>query len=407
MFFLPRAPRGARLPCFFVSRWALNVSIHAPRAGRDTRKPTKRVRDTCFNPRAPRGARRGGGGETLPYIVFQSTRPARGATSCPSLMSMVNIVSIHAPRAGRDHCAAFCLAAIESFNPRAPRGARRDTTAQQEEHSEFQSTRPARGATAEKRSCNSLRRVSIHAPRAGRDIVCIIPSPADSGFNPRAPRGARPPAADAPESEPKFQSTRPARGATFMAASIFISSNCFNPRAPRGARLRHLRHADLSRRFQSTRPARGATIRKNHHDRRLEVSIHAPRAGRDGTDPPRRFPIPGFNPRAPRGARPGAVASTKHLAPFQSTRPARGATIRPGGEGMSRKVAIHAPRAGRDRIPCRNRRRSAVSIHAPRAGRDRPSPQMMRSTNCFNPRAPRGARPPPRDATEAGSQFQP
>ena len=34
------------------------------------------------------------------------------------------------------------------------------------------------------------------------------------------------------------------------------------------------------------------------------VSIHAPRAGRDLFDLGQYFPIPGFNPRAPRGARP-------------------------------------------------------------------------------------------------------
>ncbi len=56
--------------------------------------------------------------------------------------------------------------------------------------------------------------------------------------------------------------------------------------------------------FQSTRPARGATAEILHREKRLVVSIHAPRAGRDGKDP----------------AKGGKAAG------FQSTRPARGAT---------------------------------------------------------------------------------
>ena len=59
--------------------WAL-VSIHAPRAGRDRRPDTRYSGSTCFNPRAPRGARLGN--------RIGSGMPIR--------------VSIHAPRAGRD-----------------------------------------------------------------------------------------------------------------------------------------------------------------------------------------------------------------------------------------------------------------------------------------------------------------
>ncbi len=55
--------------------------------------------------------------------------------------------------------------------------------------------------------------VSIHAPRVGRDLRRGCHRSGDTGFNPRAPRGARP--------------------QQVLARLILL---CFNPRAPRGAR---------------------------------------------------------------------------------------------------------------------------------------------------------------------------
>ena len=55
-----------------------------------------------------------------------------------------------------------------------------------------------------------------------------------------------------------FQSTRPVRGATLLAL-------CERPRYV----------------FQSTRPVRGATLAAYIEQKIVEISIHAPRAGRD------------------------------------------------------------------------------------------------------------------------------
>ena len=101
--------------------------------------------------------------------------------------------------------------------------------------------------------------VSIHAPRAGRDLSLAGGTGAGQGFNPRAPRGAR---------------RRSSRTGT--------SRRCFNPRAPRGARPWSTRPTGPTWQFQSTRPARGATQRGQQHAQPPDVSIHAPRAGRDG-----------------------------------------------------------------------------------------------------------------------------
>ena len=56
------------------------ISIHAPREGRDSRNASLRVENLDFNPRAPRGARQQGCDNGRGRSLFQSTRPARGAT---------------------------------------------------------------------------------------------------------------------------------------------------------------------------------------------------------------------------------------------------------------------------------------------------------------------------------------
>ena len=123
---------------------------------------------------------------------------------------------------------------------------------------QFQSTRPVRGATSAATLCCSAARVSIHAPRAGRDSSRGSGFRAHSRFNPRAPCGAR----------------------LLLSCRIFRIES-FNPRAPCGARRRFAQDTVQKRLFQSTRPVRGATCRVYEQDSCYQVSIHAPRAGRD------------------------------------------------------------------------------------------------------------------------------
>ncbi len=78
----------------------------------------------------------------------------------------------------------------------------------------------------------------------------------------------------------------------------------------------------------------------------------------------------GFNPRAPRGARRHELQ-----------------------EDLKKVlVSIHAPHAGRDSLSQRLPTLMNVSIHAPHAGRDRITKTTLAPIQCFNPRAPRGAR---------------
>ena len=79
---------------------------------------------------------------------------------------------------------------------------------------QFQSTRPVRGATHPDTLGYRAANISIHAPRAGRDGLRKVKGTAS-----------------------EFQSTRPVRGATGVDTSTAQRRANFNPRAPCGARL--------------------------------------------------------------------------------------------------------------------------------------------------------------------------
>ena len=164
------------------------VSIHAPRAGRGARGfTTSRRAGFGFNPRAPRGAR-------LQRSTTNAHTRASVITRSAQALLFEYIVSIHAPRAGRDNHLSAITQVSDSFavSIHAPRAGRDGGPIKHAVSvTEFQSTRPARGATTSRREAGSTSGVSIHAPRAGRDQICPLFSCCSL-----------------------FQSTRPARGAT-------------------------------------------------------------------------------------------------------------------------------------------------------------------------------------------------
>ena len=75
------APRAGRDDFLSGFGSAGTISIHAPRAGRDFQKANNRVALPNFNPRAPCGARQVLHKLILLLMQFQSTRPVRGATN--------------------------------------------------------------------------------------------------------------------------------------------------------------------------------------------------------------------------------------------------------------------------------------------------------------------------------------
>ena len=189
---------------------------------------------------------------------FQSTLPARGATSAMGK----------------------CCRRSSYFNPRSPHGERRPHTISSRAPYTFQSTLPARGATAicwtslwgwifqstlPARGATILRlrqhlrhRISIHAPRTGSDVFVLSQL-----------RRLR-----------IFQSTLPARGATFSFRRVAQLDLDFNPRSPHGERLPPTCARNLWRNFNPRSP-HGERQDRAFLNRRIEISIHAPRTGSD------------------------------------------------------------------------------------------------------------------------------
>ena len=195
----------------------------------------------------------------------------------------------------------------------------------------------------------SLLFISIHAPREGSNKRCSVT---------RLRRC-------------RFQSTLPARGATPRMPRGTCRTIYFNPRSPRGERpntaTQIATQADFNPR--SPRGERRASCDSSPGPR--PISIHAPREGSDGSTRPMFF--------AP--------------APFQSTLPARGATVM-----LILYIVVMGyfnPRSPRGERPVNHaggKIKSTISIHAPREGSDCFANTYKKLCNHFNPRSPRGER---------------
>ena len=231
--------------------------------------------------------------------------------------------------------------------------------------SEFQPTRPLRGAT---------RRYPTHEgapphfnPRApcGARRWTRPHSSSAYDFNPRAPCGARPLWLPSTVLWDIFQPTRPLRGATSGNTVTFTEGEYFNPRAPCGARRR--KPDDSCGRYPDFNPRAPCGARLWRASPKARRSRH-------------------FNPRAPCGARLFTFVGVSVTVTFQPTRPLRGATflrlLKPG--------------------------EFCISTHAPLAGRDGGILGAARAVCAhFNPRAPCGARLSTPPIPHRSYQFQP
>ena len=192
----------------------------------------------------------------------------------------------------------------------------------------------------------------------------------------------------------EFQSTLPARGATGQDG---------------GCRLRG--------RISIHAPRTGSDILTTFRAYDRSISIHAPRTGSDGACRWRLDSPAHFNPRSPHGERHIAEIIITVWVLFQSTLPARGATVAALSEksgisfqstlpargatnwddinkAYSEYISIHAPRTGSDQrqmadVP----QLPSISIHAPRTGSDAAETWQYAHTRNFNPRSPHGERP--------------
>ena len=220
-------------------------------------------------------------------------------------------------------------AGILYFNPLAPRGARRHTCEPFSLSHLFQSTRPAWGETLYSQSHHGLPLYFNPLAPCGARRAVLWTLIRLLHFNPLAPCGARRPGGQTSRLHPPtFQSTRPVRGETATPASTMRGSTSFQSTRPvRGETARSSTASPMYCSFQSTRPVRGETalllalplhLASFQSTRPVRgetgkgvllepiynISIHAPRAGRDAAE----------------------IDGVYNRLKFQSTRPVRGET---------------------------------------------------------------------------------
>ena len=286
------------------------ISIHAPREGGDGKLPGTQHSPPYFNPRPPRGGRPNSADSSAKAVLFQSTPPARGATTYRRHDDYMAYISIHAPREGGDMGLPFLV----------------------DNDIKFQSTPPARGAT--ELWLESLRQgcISIHAPREGGDTGATSAAGIKSNFNPRPPRGGRHTRCASLICQYQFQSTPPARGATNTLCDTG-DINAISIHAPREGGDSKIRSDRAKVDISIHAPREGGDLRVMMMLPPSKISIHAPREGGD------RDPSGGsghhadFNPRPPRGGRHRRCASRSRR-PYFNPRPPRGGRLHEGAKGL-------------------------------------------------------------------------
>ena len=192
---------------------------------------------------------------------FQSTPPARGATTRTSIRKISTGFQSTPPARGAT-ALAFCVIVALQFQSTPPaRGATPDHTHTLKYTGQFQSTPPARGATGA-------------AQRHRRDR---------QNFNPRPPRGGRRILVPDGYCPAHISIHAPREGGDSSQLRLFrpIYISIHAPRE--GGDCASRRGCCPTNTFQSTPPARGATKFAGNMYILYDISIHAPREGGDGT----------------------------------------------------------------------------------------------------------------------------
>ena len=145
------------------------ISIHAPRTGSDPPTPGGSPERPDFNPRSPHGER----------LYTRAARHEKAA------------ISIHAPRTGSDNCTAPGLPRAGTFQSTLPARGATSSRARCPAERRFQSTLPARGATPREGANEAaewhFNPRSPHGERRAR----AQRTPTGADFNPRSPHGER------------------------------------------------------------------------------------------------------------------------------------------------------------------------------------------------------------------------
>ena len=169
-------------------------------------------------------------------LLFQSTLPARGATSVIGVPCASAVISIHAPRTGSDSAAwRHCIRAS----------------------------------------------ISIHAPRTGSDGLCCGCCSPCKNFNPRSPHGERPPRSPFTTRWSYFNPRSPHGERRAAVKRFCCNGGYFNPRSPHGERPPEVAITRGWLMISIHAPRTGSDGFKSSSGRRPAISIHAPRTGSD------------------------------------------------------------------------------------------------------------------------------
>ena len=127
--FNPRSPRGERLLDDLQFHAGEQISTHAPREGSDSRFVTNLLQILRFQPTLPaRGA------TPAPHRPrhrrpISTHAPREGSDASRPQQYPFFEISTHAPREGSDSGSTSAPPSATDFNPRSPRGERRQQTA--------------------------------------------------------------------------------------------------------------------------------------------------------------------------------------------------------------------------------------------------------------------------------------
>ena len=168
------------------------ISIHAPRTGSDCPHSISLVTAHNFNPRSPHGERRIVMPQGRTRGGFQSTLPARGATSKGTCPERPQHISIHAPRTGSDTAGSSSFRRASLFQSTLPaRGATGVPRDRAAKPPDFNPRSPHGERRHRERSGHRRDPISIHAPRTGSDSCDKAQYRDFCHFNPRSPHGER------------------------------------------------------------------------------------------------------------------------------------------------------------------------------------------------------------------------
>ena len=219
------------------------ISIHAPRTGSDLFPRQRPHLCRTISIHAPRT-----GSDLIDHVaigasvVFQSTLPARGATS--SDMSFILLSFNFNPRSPHGERRVVCreCAVLRGFQSTLPaRGATERVVVLLPNGEVFQSTLPARGATLLDSVGGHKYSISIHAPRTGSDSQSRRRVKGVKDFNPRSPHGERRRINPYVDTMQPISIHAPRTGSDVFYAQNRGKSAYFNPRSPHGERLPSLR----------------------------------------------------------------------------------------------------------------------------------------------------------------------